>query len=255
MKKFNPFKQIKNAFDIKKQAAKEFSKKQKKQRKLAKPKPQQKPDKTNAEKLNDELKFASSKLAGGSEKISSNIGSLLLHLSGTPEGLKPGYENEYYSIDNTFDGDLNKLFQHVSFKKLPDDDITQRDVTKIEQDPHMSPQQYSQYEQQYRSQAYKTLATRLNLSNFEILEQIMNSSPAWQIAKRGAMESDQTLERWQELYETMNRAQETDSGIFDWAIQQIENGKHTLNWLLNAIDDEIKLALQGKYSHRRKTHN
>ena len=246
MKNKSPFSKGPSAYDIKKEAAKKYSKQQRQKRAKQKP-----TEEGRANKLNDELEYASGKLKGGSEKISSLVGSLLINLSGGPEGLKPGDHGEYV-IDDEFDGDMNKLFQHVKFKDIPDNPTVNKIIDRIEEDPHMSPQQYSDYEKQYRSQAYNTLATRLNLNNFEALEQIMNSSPAWQLAKRSALDSDQVLERWQELYDVMDEAQRTDTGIFDWAIQQIENGKHTINWLLNAIDEEIKLLLAGKYSHRRK---
>lgn len=249
MKK-NPFKNRISVFDIIKSAKKKFSRQQKpKKQKQAKPSGEQR-----AKKLNEEFDYAETILKAGSDKIARYLDPLLRDLSGgqTPTA---GMSNKYFEIDDEYDGDPFKLFQHVKFKEIPETDIKANQyIDKLEQDPHMSQQQYEDYSKQYHSQAYNTLASRLNLSNFEALEQIMNSSPAWQIAKRGAMDSNQVLERWQELYSVMNEAQQNDTGIFDWAIQQIENGKHSINWLINAIDDEIKLMLAGKYSHRRQIH-
>ena len=112
--------------------------------------------------------------------------------------------------------------------------------------PWMSESQYNKYEQKWHHQSYKTLRKNkylsdIDLSDYYVLEQIMNSSPAWKLATRSALESDQVMERWKELYNTMQEAYNTDDGIFDWAYQQIMNGKRSLNWLINAIDDEIKL--------------
>lgn len=245
--KFNKSKQT--PYDIRKEAMKRYSRGQK--RSTSKPKNK---DKQLAKKLNDEFDYAETILKAGSDKIAKYLDPMLRNLTGG-EPLKAGMSNKYFEIDDDYDGDPFKLFQHVKFKEIPQSDVkVQQYLKKIEEDPHMSPQQYDEYTKQYHSKAYQTLAGRLKLDNFEVLEQIMNSTPAWQIAKRSAMDSEQVLERWQELYDSMNQAQQADEGLFDWAIQQIENGKRSINWLINAIEDEIKLMLQGKYSQRRKVH-
>ena len=222
---------------------------------------------TQVNSLNDKLKFAASKLPGGSAKISGWVNDLLRHLSGL--ALPEANDNTpYYTIDSDYNGDLTKLFQHVHFKNLKDDGRTEQIINIIEADPHMTQAQYDKMYAEWQGKSYKGLKATLtegmtrkghklefdyqmDLSNFEELEQIMNSSPAWQIAKKGSLDSDQALERWTELYRALDLAKNNDDGIFRWAYQQIINQKHSINWLLNAIDDEIKLMLQGKYSHRR----
>ena len=152
------------------------------------------------------------------------------------------------------------MFQHIQFKEIPDNKNALRNLERIEKMPWMNESQYKKYEGKWHHKAYKNIRKNKYLSNndladYYVLEQIMNSSPAWQLAKRAAYSSEQRVERWKELYNTMREAYNTDDGIFDWAYQQIMNGKRSLNWLINAIDDEIKLMKQGKYSHRRKQHN
>lgn len=248
--KYKPTKK-QSAYDIRKEAAKKYSKQQKKRQPKT---PAKSTAQQRADKLNGEFDYAETILKAGSSEIAKYLEPMMWNLTGKRK-IEAGDSNQYFSVDDTYDGDPNKLFQHVTFKQLPDNNVVNKYLDKIESDPHMSPTQYEDYSAKWHSQSYNTLANRLNLQNFDVLEQIMNSSPAWQIAKRGALDSEQTLDRWLDLYDVMNEAQNTDDGLFDWAIQQIENGVHSINWLINAIDDEIKLILAGKYSHRRKVYN
>ena len=225
-----------------------------------------------AKDLNQKLKFAASKLPGGSAKISGWVNSLLQHLSNGALPLPEANDTTpYYTIDKDYNGDLTKLFQHVHFNDMKDDARAQQILNQINTDPHMTQAQYDKMYAEWQGKSYKGLKAtfmegktrkgnmlgfeyKMDLSNFEELEQIMNSSPAWQIAKTGALDSDQALERWTELYKAMDNAKNQDEGIFAWAYAQIQNQKHSINWLINSIDDEIKLMLQGKYSHRRRMH-
>ena len=252
---FKPVSQPKSQKQMLKEFRKEYAKslKKKPSYKTSKITPVN-PEKELADKWNVRFRFAASKLKAGSSDIAMYLDPILRKLSGK-DIISANENNQYFSVDSSYDGDVNKLFQHVTFKKIPDDmtDVTSYfDQIESVKGTHLSPGSYEQFSKDWHSKSYNTLAQNLTLSNYEILEEIMNSSPAWSIAKRNAMDSEQVLDRWLELYEVMNHAQQTDTGIFDWAVQQIENGKHGLDWLINAIDDEISLMLAGKYSQRRK---
>lgn len=216
--------------------------------------------KNRANKLNKEFDFAETKLKAGSEEIASQLFPMLFTLSGTYDIKEWKKGNQYFKLDESYNGNRYQLFQYIKFKEIPDNEDTLRYLKQIEKMPWMSEKQYNKFEKEWRNKSYKTLSKNkylndIDFENYYVLEQVMNSSPAWKLATRSALESDQVMERWKELYNVMSEAYNTDDGLFDWAYQQIMNGKRSLNWLINAIDDEIKLMKQGKYSHRRKQRN
>ena len=220
-----------------------------------------------ANKLNRELAFASSKLKAGSSKIANSLDPMLMKLSGKIT-IKANDENDYFKVDSSYNGDINTLMGHVTFKKIPDDAVVNRYVKKIESDPHMTPEKYDKFVDKWHGKTYKSIIKKLGFKNpknpyvttsgerlgsvqfTEELEQIMNSSSAWHIAKRGAYDSEQVLERWHELYESVQQAYQNDIDLFGWVIQQITNERMSLNAIINAVDDEIKLMLAGKKSRR-----
>lgn len=221
--------------------------------------------------LNSELNHISSVLPGGSAKIANQLDPILMKLSGKTT-IRKGEDNDYFSVDNSYDGNVNNLIHHVTFKKIPEDSEVQKYVKNINKDPHATPASYAKFVDDWHSKAYKTLTRRLNmkkpnpektpvyydstgerlssLKNVEMLEQIMNSSAAWHIAKRSAYDSDQTLERWHELYEAVESAFNANETLFDWVFTQIQNEQKSLNQIINAVDDEISKMMAGKYSKR-----
>lgn len=211
--------------------------------------------KEKAEKLNEELEFAASKLKAGSNDIQMWLDPLLRNLSSDPsKPIKPGDSTQYFEVSNKWDGDYRTLFQYVTFKDIPNNSKVEAYIDQIETneatEKYMSPEAYSRYEDQYRSQAYNTLTSRLGLAKADILEEIMNSSAMWRVATVSLYDSEQNKEKWVEIYHDMEEILDNDADLFAWVIQQIENEKHTAGWIINAIDDEFKLMMAGKYSHR-----
>lgn len=211
--------------------------------------------KEKAEKLNKEFQFASTKLKAGSQDIQIFLDPLLKTLAGDKEKIhKPGDSNQYYEISQSWDGDTRTLFQYVTFKDIPNNQRAEGYINRIENDEktakYMSPENYSDYERQYKSKAYNTLTSNLSLQHADMLEEIMNSSAMWRVATVSLYDSDQNKKQWVEIYHDMEEILDKDDDLFAWVIQQIENEKHTAGWIINAIDDELKLMLAGKYSHR-----
>lgn len=211
--------------------------------------------KDKAKKLNEEFEFAASKLKAGSNDIQMWLEPLLKTLSADPSKRpKPGDSNQYYEISSDWDGEDRTLFQYVTFKEIPNNTKVDRYIDQIESSEqtskYMSPKAYSVYEDQYRSQAYNTLTARLGLTHRDMLEEIMNSSAMWRVATVDLYDSNQNKEKWVEIYQDMEEILENDDDLFAWVVQQIENQKHTASWIINAIDDEFRLMMAGKYSHR-----
>lgn len=247
MNKRNKFnKSKKTPYDIRKEAMKRYSRSQKR-----KTNPTKNPD--DVEKLNKGFDFAKTKLKAGSADIQMYLDPLLHRLAPDLPKNKPipkNYSNDYFSVDSTYDGDTFTLFQHVKFKKLPNDPKVQQFAQKILEDPHMSKPQYEDYKKDWHHRAYKSLTKNLGLTKTDILEEIMNSSAMWRIATVSLQDSDQNKETWMEMYNNIEQIYDKDLELFDWIVQQIENEKHTISWIVNAIDDEFKRMLAGQYSHR-----
>lgn len=213
------------------------------------------PRKQKAEELNEKFAFASQTRKAGSDYIGMYLLPMLGKLLDKDlNKVEAGDKNEYVSVDNRWDGDPNTLFQHVTFKDLPDDSRVDVYIENIEKDPHMTPQQYEQFEQDWHKKSYKTLTKKLKLKNAEILEQIMNSSAMWRMATVSLYDSDQNKQEWVKMYNVMEDVLEKDQSLFDWIVQQVENEKYSINRLIQIIDHEIELMLSGKYSRRRKLH-
>lgn len=213
------------------------------------------PRKQKAEELNEKFAYAAQTRKAGSDYIGMYLQPMLANILGKDVNkIEAGDSNQYVTIDKKWDGDTNTLFQYVKFKDLPADSKVDSFIAKIEEDPHMTPQQYEQFEKDWHKKSYDTLTSRLKLSSAEVLEQIMNSSAMWRMATVSLYDSNQNKEEWVEMYNVMEEVLEKDQSLFDWIVQQIENEKYTVNRLIQIIDHEIELMLAGKYSRRRKVH-
>lgn len=233
--------------EIRREQAKKFSRK-------AKPKHVETPM-LRADEWNEKFEFASKKLPAGSSEIANQLHPMLQRLSGKTD-IDANENNEYFTIDGQYNGDVNTLFQHVHFKKIPDTDSkVNKYLSNIVRDKgtHLTPQAYKTFSDNWHHSSYMGLKKslpelrsnrKMDLSSYEILEQVMNRSSTWQIAKKNQPNSDQTLDRWLDLYEVMNKAQSTDTDIFDWAVQQIENGKKSIEWITNVVDYKLRLKLK-----------
>jgi len=213
--------------------------------------------KEKAEKLNEELEFAASKLKAGSNDIQMWLDPLLRNLSSDPsKPIKPGDSTQYFEVSNKWDGDYRTLFQYVTFKDIPNNSKVEAYIDQIETneatEKYMTPEAYAKYEEEYRTQAYNTLTSNLSLQHADMLEEIMNSSAMWRVATVSTYDSDQNKKQWVEIYHDMEQILDEDDDLFAWVIQQIENEKHTASWIINAIDDEFKKMMAAKHPEKGK---
>lgn len=246
-----------------------------------------KKDKDLAELWNRRFDFASTKLPAGSNQIASSLDPILMKLSGK-HIIQKNEDNPYFKVDSKYDGDPKNLFKHVTFKNIPTDDP---EIGKYlenlvrDKGTHFNQQSYDAYYTDWQNKAYSNLGSNLakqaaklrndaayaqqmeqlygenyvnTMINFDAqfvdtLREVMMSSPAWEMAKRGAVDSEQVRERWVELYNSMANAYQAGPSVFDWAYRELVGGRRSVNWMINTIDEEIKLHLQGKYSRRRRS--
>ena len=200
---------------------------------------------TDANELNKSLGHASSVLKG-SDKIANYLAPIIMKLYGKNHIIQPREKTEYYKVDENYTGDVNELFRYITFYKLPDDAPVQSYTQLIEDDPHASVQQYEQFKKEWADKSYATNTKNLTLTQAEDLAFIMNTSAAWHIATRSAYDSEQALERWQTLYDAVQKAYNSgDNRIFDKVLQMIENEK-SINSIINKVDDMIYSMMKGK---------
>ena len=155
--------------------------------------------------------------------------------------------NKYYDIDDSWDGDFNKLYKHIKFKDLPPTpdnigfagNIAGMDWSTIEN--------YNVYMTNKQRQAYNTSAKSLGIDSNTIisLENIMNSSSAWKIASKYAPDSDQVKADWVLLFNYVKQADNLDDrAVFDTVVQMIRNEDDLLD-IINFVDNAILNAETG----------
>lgn len=152
---------------------------------------------------------------------------------------------DFFVIDNDYSGDLQQLFAHVRFKNLPKTEGTAVFIEDILNSPWSTPEALEEYENQWRYKSYLTNLKDKRLDDIslemkESLENIMNSSAAWELAKKGAPGSTQTQSNWIDIYHQLDRTKElSDKSIFDEVVRRIINSEGTTNSLTSYVDEAI----------------
>lgn len=208
---------------------------------------------TDADRLNDMFEYASDKF-GNRDDYQKYLAPLLGELMGDefyrkllqdPKSLIGDYE--YFTIDDGYRVDnKDNLFKHIHFKDIPagfDDYIEQMEVLDWS-----SPENYAMHHADVQRGIYesnlKSLYETDNIVDdtyFVMLEAVMQSSAAWEIAKRSAFDSDQTQSNWFDLYMTGSLAydhKDTDPHIWD-AFRQMVDNHEALFIIEDKIDEMI----------------
>ena len=142
--------------------------------------------------------------------------------------IKAGVDNEYFSISPNYNPKKDYLQNVVTFKKLPLDTLKQ-----LLRNTRLSQAGEEAYSEDWHSRSYDTLMNRLkdeddrfkNFSQETIgkLKRVMNTSQAWNISKKNANDSEQTLENWTSIYIAAEQASKKDDDALDNIITMIEN--------------------------------
>lgn len=155
--------------------------------------------------------------------------------------IRKGDKNKYFEVDRNYDGDVQKLFEHIKFKTVPQTGVDVA-VEKIIN----APEDYEEKMNKAQSRAFATNLKNLNMTGdiYFALEDIMNTSAAWNIAAQNAFDSDQVQHNWQMLFDTVTQAKETgNSQLFDEILRDIENEvdlQHIIDKVNKFIKDKIK---------------
>lgn len=155
------------------------------------------------------------------------------------------------------DTDYQDLFKSVKFKDIPSDLESSPYITDMLKQPWSTEESYEEHLSEADAKRYKT-----NMSNFgfklndawlPILEQTMQSSAAWNIAKRNAKPSEEedstgptALDNWYTLWMVGQDAwtnKNLDSKIWDEFVAMVEKEK-PLNYIISKIDGMIYESLK-----------
>lgn len=178
--------------------------------------------------------------AGGDQILEGDILRAILSVKGI---IKPGADNEYFSISPNYNPKTDYLQDVITFKKLPLATLKQ-----LLRSTRLSQAGEEAYAEDWHGRAYQTLLDRLkqeddrfaNISQDTIgkLKQAMNSSQAWNIAKKGAKDSEQVLENWTKIYTATEQATKNDNDALDDILTMIEN-ESSMNEIISYVDDII----------------
>lgn len=226
---------------------------------------------TIEDQLNSAFEYASDKF-GHRKEYAMNLVPLLANiLYGTgdsqdkanfmkdimnhPEKYVGDYGN--FEILPGVDKDYQDLFKSVRFKDIPSDLETSPYITDMLDQPWSTEESYEEHLSEADAKRYKTNMTNFgfNLKDewLPILEQTMQSSAAWNIAKRNAKpskNSDNTgptaLDNWYMLWMVGQDAwtnKNLDSKIWDEFVAMVEKEK-PLNYIISKIDGMIYESLK-----------
>lgn len=177
-------------------------------------------NKASGSELNEALERISEKKAEGFHVEKLNIHAdleRLLRQMNEGQPLEAGMTNQYFTISDDWDGKQQSLFENVEFKdtlkfKRQDAKIMTSLVKMMyTRTPYMKEETEREFKDSWHEKAYQTnldqtanqisreLGVKVTASELETLREIMNTSAAWNIAKRHAPDSDQTKDNWNEL--------------------------------------------------------
>lgn len=202
-------------------------------------------NKASGSELNEALERISKKKAAGFhvEKlyIHADLERLLRQMNeGQP--LEAGMTNQYFTISDDWNGKQQSLFENVEFKdtlrfKRQDAKImTSLVKMTYTRTPYLKEETEREFKDSWHEKAYQAnldktasqisreLGVKVTASELETLREIMNTSAAWNIAKRHAPDSDQTKDNWNELTKLVRQTEAVGSSEeWETLISMIDN--------------------------------
>ena len=188
------------------------------------------------DKLNKMLKNAKP-----SSQLASDIQRMIftMHDDGSYD-IRDGVE-----IDSSYDPDKSwTISQHIKFTKP----LSVDEIKFLLGHANVTPEAQDIYE---RDSAHRTYMSNINntLQNLTpetiaTLEAVMNTSQAWNIAKKDAKDSEQVQENWTRLFNALDDAKDDEDG-FDELISMIEN-EESFSSILAKADEIITNAMKGE---------
>lgn len=206
---------------------------------------------STANLINNALTFAS-KNRDYLEKYGMLIEPLTKEILGNDSYIpEAGDKNQYFEIDENYNGDIRTLFSHITFKDIPETEDTKAYAEAIMNQPWSTEESLKAYEEAWHHRSYlKNLEDEslkgIPFETLEALEFIMNSSAAWYMAGAGFYESNQVKDNWTEMYNAVNEAKESGNyRLYSVVVQMLENGIGNYKTVTSYVDDEIMKMRKG----------
>lgn len=148
-----------------------------------------------------------------------------------------------YKYDEQMDEGKNFLYKNVRFEELPDDQRVNDLVKKILDLNFSSYENYQEMLIENAVDAYNTMGDRYlnDTQNIAFLLDVMQTSAAWDIAKRNAPNSDQVKTNWTKLYSYADEAQK--QGILSDFKEEVMS--HPDNYTVEEVEKWLTDALKG----------
>lgn len=201
--------------------------------------------KSPARAINESLKYAAQNRSY-LEKYGMLIEPLTKELVGYEDYIpKKDDTNDYFEVDSEYNGDIRTLFKHIRFKNIPETEETKAYVEAILNQPWSNEESLREYETEWHHKSYMgnikdEILQIVSPLTLEILETIMNSSSAWEMAGAGDYESNQVKENWISMYKAVNTAKESnDFELYSEVTRRIENGDGDYSDIVAYVNDEI----------------
>lgn len=175
-------------------------------------------------------------------EYTGQLQSLVQELKDKPELAKSGEETEFYSISDEYNPKKEEeLYKDIEFSSIPVTPETMAIVSATEQKVRDERLRIERLKEDISNKTYNKNVKNiqnLDLATMYTLENIMNSSAAWNVCKKNADDSDQVKQNWEELYRYTRLAYDNDFLLFDKVCTMIEN-EADLDIIVNYVDHEI----------------
>lgn len=197
-----------------------------------------------AKKLNKDLAHLEDLQKEGYEISKMNIGDDLAKFASRLSGELPqsGDDNKYYSIDSDWNGRNDTLFEHIKFKNVSlrgreNPLFMAQNIQELyERTPYLKEELQERFEEGWKNSSYyknlksvkddmnKKYGVDISIDELAAFKYIMDTSAAWNIAKRNAADSKQVKRNWEELTKlVMNVAKVGSDSDFDTVKTMIDN--------------------------------
>lgn len=180
------------------------------------------------------------------QNYAMSITPILKYLVGDKDYIPRKNDNtDFFVIDNDYSGDLRQLFAHIKFKNLPKTDAIATFIEDILNAPWSTPEALEEYEREWHHKSYLTIRKDKSLDDISLemkenLENIMNSSSAWELAKDIDLDSDQVKKNWIKIYHQLDKTSKlSDKSIYDEVLRRIINSEGTTAELVSYVDEAI----------------
>lgn len=179
--------------------------------------------------------------ADPSTRLANTLQLMVVIREGKPAA--PGMENEFFTIDSTYDPKKDyELSKHIKFKKISVDEA--REILKNPFTNYNANEEYKKITPYVSNVQSSKYLSSMPMKTVMDLDYIMNTSYAWLVAKRGSYDSKQVKSKWVRLFKHVEDVYKTDKDGLSRIISMIENGEN-FETIIDEANSIIKDAMKG----------